>query len=195
MQGRFTHFVYQSLGLEIGKYISNNGIGVSLGEKSIWRSAPAKLQLTDNQVNDIWRTPSAKLENWSTPAAWLFNKLNYTSLAYLTSIKKRITRNTRGICRSFKKNSANNFQGIKNVCIFAVKDDDDMAEKRRYGIGLQVFADFIERKAVYVDKTAYVYKMAHSAGKHFFLRLYSKSGTRTMPCALQPTLVLCMPLV
>ena len=68
-----------------------------------------------------------------------------------------------------------------------------MAEKRRYGIGLQVFADFIERKAVYVDKTAYVYKMAHSAGKHFLL--YSKSGTRTMPCALQPTLVLCMPLV
>ena len=53
-----------------------------------------------------------------------------------------------------------------------------MAEKRRYGIGLQVFADFIERKAVYVDKTAYVYKMAHSAGKHFFLsrpRRFGKS--------------------
>lgn len=53
-----------------------------------------------------------------------------------------------------------------------------MVEKRRYGVGLQVFADFIDRNAVYVDKTAYVYKMAHSAGKHFFLsrpRRFGKS--------------------
>ena len=33
-----------------------------------------------------------------------------------------------------------------------------MATKRGYGIGLQVFADFIHRNAVYVDKTAYVHK-------------------------------------
>lgn len=103
-RGTTLYLVCQSLGFEIGKYLSNNGIGASLSsEKSIWRSATAKLQLTDNQVNEIWRTPSAKLENWSTPAAWLFNKLNYTSLAYLTSIQERITRNTRGICRSFIK--------------------------------------------------------------------------------------------
>lgn len=53
-----------------------------------------------------------------------------------------------------------------------------MATKRGYGIGLQVFADFIHRNAVYVDKTAYVHKMAHSAGKHFFLsrpRRFGKS--------------------
>ena len=53
-----------------------------------------------------------------------------------------------------------------------------MAEKRGYGIGLQVFEDFIKRKAIYVDKTAYVYKMAHSTGKNFFLsrpRRFGKS--------------------
>ena len=53
-----------------------------------------------------------------------------------------------------------------------------MAEKRGYGIGLQVFSDFIEREAIYVDKTAYVYKMAHTKGKNFFLsrpRRFGKS--------------------
>ena len=53
-----------------------------------------------------------------------------------------------------------------------------MAEKGRYGIGLQVFRDMIERRAVYVDKTEYVYKLAHAAGKHFFLsrpRRFGKS--------------------
>ena len=53
-----------------------------------------------------------------------------------------------------------------------------MAEKRRYGIGLQWFPDFIKRNAIYVDKTAYVYKLAQSGGKNFFLsrpRRFGKS--------------------
>lgn len=53
-----------------------------------------------------------------------------------------------------------------------------MAQKRRYGIGTQTFQDFIERNGVYVDKTSYVYKMAHTAGKYFFLsrpRRFGKS--------------------
>ena len=53
-----------------------------------------------------------------------------------------------------------------------------MAEKRGYGIGLQVFRDFIEREAIYVDKTAYVYKLARAKGKYFFLsrpRRFGKS--------------------
>ena len=53
-----------------------------------------------------------------------------------------------------------------------------MAEDRGYGIGLQEFKDFIEREAVYVDKTAYVYQLAHTKGKHFFLsrpRRFGKS--------------------
>ena len=53
-----------------------------------------------------------------------------------------------------------------------------MAEKRGYPIGIQWFPEMIEKKAVYVDKTAYVYKMAHSTGKYFFLirpRRFGKS--------------------
>ncbi len=53
-----------------------------------------------------------------------------------------------------------------------------MAEKRRYGIGLQWFPDFRKRKTIYVDKTAYVYKLAHHGGKNFFLsrpRRFGKS--------------------
>ena len=53
-----------------------------------------------------------------------------------------------------------------------------MAEKRKYGVGLQTFSDVIERNCVYVDKTEYVWKMAQSGGKFFFLsrpRRFGKS--------------------
>ena len=53
-----------------------------------------------------------------------------------------------------------------------------MAEKRRYGIGLQWFPDIINRNCIYVDKTAYVYKLAHDGGKNHFLsrpRRFGKS--------------------
>ena len=53
-----------------------------------------------------------------------------------------------------------------------------MAEKRRYGIGTQVFREFIVGNGVYVDKTEYVYKMTHTLGKYFFLsrpRRFGKS--------------------
>jgi len=53
-----------------------------------------------------------------------------------------------------------------------------MAEKRRYGIGLQWFPDIINRECIYVDKTAYVYKLAHDGGKNHFLsrpRRFGKS--------------------
>ena len=53
-----------------------------------------------------------------------------------------------------------------------------MAEKRRYGIGLQWFPNIIERQCIYVDKTAYVYKLAHDGGVNHFLsrpRRFGKS--------------------
>jgi len=58
------------------------------------------------------------------------------------------------------------------------KTEKAMAEKRRYGIGLQWFPDIINRKCIYVDKTAYVYKLTHNGGKNFFLsrpRRFGKS--------------------
>ena len=59
---------------------------------SIWQSAPAKLQTSDNQDNEKWRMPSAKLEEWSTPPERLFNRLNYSCLLYLTSIDNPLKR-------------------------------------------------------------------------------------------------------
>jgi hypothetical protein len=57
------YLVYQSLSFEIGKYISNNHIGASLsGEKSIWRSTSAKLQLTDNQANEKYLMEAGHIE-------------------------------------------------------------------------------------------------------------------------------------
>ena len=53
-----------------------------------------------------------------------------------------------------------------------------MATKRKYGIGRQWFPDFKENGCVYVDKTAYVYKLAHHGGINFFLsrpRRFGKS--------------------
>lgn len=51
-------------------------------------------------------------------------------------------------------------------------------EKRGYGVGIQSFEDMISRECVYVDKTAYIYKMAQSKSKAFFLsrpRRFGKS--------------------
>jgi hypothetical protein len=48
----------------------------------IWLFSTAKLQTPENQSNEIWQSAIAKLEEWSTPADWLFNKLNYTSCLF-----------------------------------------------------------------------------------------------------------------
>ena len=81
------------MGSEIGTYLHNNSLGVlDASGNSIWQSATAKLQTHENQSNEIWQSAITKLEEWSTPADWLFNKLNYTSLAYLTSIEDPLKR-------------------------------------------------------------------------------------------------------
>jgi len=90
---RRIYLVYPQLGTEIGTYLHNNSLGVlDASGNPIWQSATAKLQTTENQLNEIWQSAIAKLEEWSTPADWLFNKLNYTSLAYLTSIEEPLKR-------------------------------------------------------------------------------------------------------
>ena len=53
-----------------------------------------------------------------------------------------------------------------------------MAEQRGYPIGMQDFVAIRESGAVYVDKSEYVYNMAHSFGAYFFLsrpRRFGKS--------------------
>ena len=90
---RRIYLVYPQLGTEIGSYLQKNSLLLSdTGISSIWQSVPAKLQMSENQTDEIWQSALAKLENWSTPADKLFYRLNYTSLAYLTSIEEPLKR-------------------------------------------------------------------------------------------------------
>ena len=90
---RQLYLVYPVLGSEVAKYIKVNQPQLLESDaSSIWRSVPAKLQSIDNQEDEKWRTAPAKLEEWSTPADRLFFRLNYTSLAYLTSIEDPLKR-------------------------------------------------------------------------------------------------------
>jgi predicted nuclease of restriction endonuclease-like (RecB) superfamily len=90
---RRIYLVYPQLGTEIGTFLQKNSLLQSeLGAKSIWQAVPAKLQSTENQTDEIWRSALAKLEEWATPADRLFHRLNYTCLAYLTSIEDPLKR-------------------------------------------------------------------------------------------------------
>ena len=50
--------------------------------------------------------------------------------------------------------------------------------QRLYPVGIQTFSNIIDRNLLYIDKTEYVYRMAHSGGTFFFLsrpRRFGKS--------------------
>ena len=90
---RRIYLVYPQLGTEIESYMQKNSLLLSnSGVASIWQAAPAKLQVSNNQQDEIWRSALAKLEDWATPADRLFHRLNYTCLAYLTSIEDPLKR-------------------------------------------------------------------------------------------------------
>ena len=90
---RRIYLVYPQLGTEIESYMQKNRLLLSDSEvASIWQAVPAKLQASNNQYDEIWRSALAKLKEWSTPADRLFYKLNYTCLAYLTSIDDPLKR-------------------------------------------------------------------------------------------------------
>ena len=60
-----------------------------------------------------------------------------------------------------------------------------MAEKRIYGIGQQWLPNLLEKKAVYVDKTAYVYELAHHGGINYFLSRPRRFGKSLLVSTLQ----------
>ena len=63
------YLVYPQLGTEIGAYLHNNSLGIpDASGNSIWQSVTAKLQTSENQLNEILQSAIAKLEEWSTPA-------------------------------------------------------------------------------------------------------------------------------
>ena len=80
---RRIYLVYPQLGSVIESFLQKNKLLLSdPGISSILQSVTAKLQNTENQSDTILQSAIAKLEEWSTPADWLFYKLNYTTLAY-----------------------------------------------------------------------------------------------------------------
>ena len=90
---RRIYLVYPQLGSVIESFLQKNNLLLSdSGISSILQSVTAKLQNTENQSDTILQSTIAKLEEWATPAEWLFYKLNYTSLAYLTNIEEPLKR-------------------------------------------------------------------------------------------------------
>ncbi|MDE5560835.1 MAG: PDDEXK nuclease domain-containing protein [Bacteroidaceae bacterium] len=90
---RQVYIVYPILGHEIEAFIKKNNLQIhNISKSLIWRSTSAILQTSEKQENEIWRMPSAKLEEWETPPAKLFNRLNFSSLLYLTSIENPFKR-------------------------------------------------------------------------------------------------------
>jgi predicted nuclease of restriction endonuclease-like (RecB) superfamily len=108
---RHVYQVYPFLGETICGYLQSNPIVTSNSEdSSIWLFSTAKLQTFESQLDEIqqsaiatfstdetqsdekWRMPSAKLEEWSTPADKLFYRLNYTLLSYLATIEDPLKR-------------------------------------------------------------------------------------------------------
>ena len=73
----------------IGKLVQGNN---DIASFEIWRSSTAKLQKVENQENGIWRLPTAELEQYQTSPDKLFQRLNFTSLLYLSSIDDDIKR-------------------------------------------------------------------------------------------------------
>ena len=90
---RRIYLVYPQLGSVIESFLQKNNLSLSdSGISSILQSVTAKLQNAENHSDTILQSAIAKLEEWSTPADWLFYKLNYTSLAYLTNIEEPLKR-------------------------------------------------------------------------------------------------------
>ena len=91
----FRHFYsrYPQLGTEVISFVGKLLQGSQVATiPDIWRMPTAKLQDTENQENEIWRMPSAKLEQYQTPPSKLFQRLNYSSLLYLSSIDDDLKR-------------------------------------------------------------------------------------------------------
>ena len=84
---------YPQIGTEVitflGKLLKGNQLTLA---HEIWRMPTAKLQSIENQENEIWRMASAKLEQYQTPPSKLFQRLNYSSLLYLSSIEDDLKR-------------------------------------------------------------------------------------------------------
>ena len=62
--------------------------------------------------------------------------------------------------------------------------NENMALKL-YPIGIQTFEEIINKDLLYIDKTEYIYRMAHSGGKHFFLSRPRRFGKSLLVTTMQ----------
>ncbi len=70
-----------------------------------------------------------------------------------------------------------NFVGrIKTLTIMA---------RKQYPLGIQTFEEIITKNLLYIDKTEYIYRMAHSGGKHYFLARPRRFGKSLLVSTLQ----------
>ena len=65
-----------------------------------------------------------------------------------------------------------------SLCYRTRKNFSNMEQPRRYPIGIQTFSELVNKHYLYIDKTEYVYRMAHGNSKYLFLsrpRRFGKS--------------------
>ena len=72
------------------------------------------------------------------------------------------------------------------LCQSIIKQTNSkMAALKLYPVGIQTFSEIINRDLRYVDKTEYIYRMAHSGGKHFFLNRPRRFGKSLLASTFQ----------
>ncbi len=90
---RQIYIVYPQLGSSIASYLQKNNQELTIfGVLPFWQTASAKSQTPENQTDGIWRTLSAKLEEWATPPDRLFYRLNFSSLLYIAGLENPLKR-------------------------------------------------------------------------------------------------------
>lgn len=90
---RQIYIVYPQLGASIASYLQKNNQELTVfGVLPFWQTASAKSQTPENQTDGIWRTASAKLEEWATPPDRLFYRLNFSSLLYIAGLENPLKR-------------------------------------------------------------------------------------------------------
>ncbi len=57
--------------------------------------------------------------------------------------------------------------------------------RRRYPIGIQTFSKIRENDMLYIDKTEYIYNMAHAAGTYYFLSRPRRFGKSLLVSTMQ----------
>ena len=63
-----------------------------------------------------------------------------------------------------------------SLCYRTRKNFSNMEQPRRYPIGIQTFSELVNKHYLYIDKTEYVYRMAHSDSSYLFLNRPRRFG-------------------